>query len=113
MAKENWVRRSWGWMKAHWRWLIGPLWLLSIVITWLFHGGERKLLKTKPTLDDAIDENMAVKNAAIEQFRARLDAMSQQAEQRLQKASAEQIETFKEIKDKPISEVAAWIDSLS
>lgn len=113
MAKENWLRRGWSWLKAHWRWFLGPVWLLSIVAVWLFHGGERRLLKPKLVPDTAVDENMATKNEAIEQFRARLDTMSQLAEKRLQNASVEQIEAFKEIKDKPISEVAAWIDALS
>jgi hypothetical protein len=56
---------------------------------------------------------MKAKDEAIAGFRSRLDEIAEKAEARLREASEEQLEEFEEVKDKPIDEVASWIDRLS
>jgi hypothetical protein len=105
------MMKAWEWLKTHWRWLIAPLWIISLILVWLFFGGRKPLLPSGTT-DKAADDAMKAKDEAISQFRARLDAMAKKAEERLQDASKDQVDEFNKLKDKPLEEVAKWIDSL-
>jgi len=105
--------KVWAWLKKNWKWLILPLWVISLVLVWLFHGGIKPLFPVSGTTDVAADEALKARDAALNQFRSRLEELVKKAEERLQGASKEQVNDFNELKDKPLEEVAKWIDSLS
>jgi len=107
------MTKIWEWLKKNWKWLILPLWVLSMVVVWLLSGGRTKLFPPSGTTDQAADAATKAKDEAIEAFRQRLDALYKQAEERLKTASEAQVKEFTEIKEKPLEEVAKWIDSLS
>lgn len=99
-------------MKQHWKWLLLPLWIGSVVLVWLFRGGDRPLFPVSET-DEAVDRALAEKDRALADFRAKLDELYRRAEERMQRASQEQVKELGELKDKPLDEVARWIDNLS
>ena len=105
--------KAWAWLRKNWKWLILPLWAASIVLVWLFRGGDKPLFPVTGTTDVAADKALQAKDKATAEFRARLDELARKAEERLQKASEEQLQEYEELKDKPLDEVAKWIDSLS
>lgn len=100
-------------MKKNWKWLILPFWVLSVVLVWVFRGGEVPMFKPSGTTDEAADEAVAAKDKALAEFRARLDELYKKAEARLKNASEEQVKELEKLKDKPLDEVATWIDDLS
>jgi hypothetical protein len=104
------MTKVWAWLKKNWKWLIAPLWLLSVVLVWLFTGG----LKSKPQISGTTDvaANTAV-NTVVEAQVEKDTAIKQILklfEEKLQKASVEQLKEFDTLKDKPVAEVVAWID---
>ena len=105
------LKKVWEWLKKNWKWLIFPLWVASLIIVWLFFGGRRPLI-TGGTTDRAADDATKAKDEAMAQFRSRLDELLKKAQERLQAASKDQVSKFTELKDKPLDEVAKWIDSL-
>lgn len=107
------MSKVWAWLKKNWKWLILPLWILSIILVWIFRGGDKPLFPVSGTTDAAADQAVAAKDKAVEEFRARLDELAKKAEERLKNASEDQIKEYEELKDKPLDEVAKWIDSLS
>lgn len=107
------MKKAWEWFKRNWKWFIAPLWILSLILIWIFKGGEEHLFPPSGTTDEAADEAMAARKAATDAFRARLDELAKKAEERLKDASEEQLKEYEEIKDKPLDEIATWIDNLS
>ena len=103
----------WIWLKKNWKWLLLPFWVLSILLVWLFRGGDRPLFPTSGTTDEAAMDAIEAKDKAAAEFKARLDELAKRAEERLKTASEEQIKEYEEIKDRPIEEIAKWIDDLS
>ena len=103
----------WDWIRNHWKWLLFPVWIISLLLVWIFRGGEVPFLPISGTTDEASDEALKAKDEAIGKFRARLDEIAEKAEGRLREASEDQIKEFDAVKDKPIDEVASWIDKLS
>jgi hypothetical protein len=91
----------WSWLKNNWKYLLGPLWLLTSLLTWVF---SRKIVLPAPLVE---------KEQILGEFRKKLDDLAVRAEQRLLQASKDQLEEFKTLKDKPVSEIAAWIDRIS
>jgi flagellar biosynthesis/type III secretory pathway M-ring protein FliF/YscJ len=107
------MTKIWAWLKKNWKWLILPLWVLSVVLVWIFRGGDKTLFPVTGTTDDDADKVDEAHQKASAEFRARLDELAKKAEERLKTASEEQIKEYETIKDKPLDEVAAWIDNLS
>ena len=105
------MKRVWEWLKANYKWLILPLWVLSMVLVWVFTRGRTKVLVG--TTDIAADQAVEAQKQAISDFRARLEEMARKAEARLASASKEQLQEFKDLQGKPLDEVAKWIDNLS
>jgi len=105
------MKKAWEWFKRNWKWFIAPLWIASLVVMWLFRGGSKPPISG--TTDVAADEAMKAKDEAMIQFRSRLDELLKKAQDRLQVASKEQLEEFNELKDKPLDDVAKWIDTIS
>jgi len=107
------MARVWAWLKKNWKWLILPLWVLSMLAMWLISGGHAKLFPPSGTTDAAADSALKAKDEAMAAFRVRLDELYKKAEERLKTASEEQVKEFTEVKGKSLEEVAKWIDSLS
>lgn len=107
------MKKVWEWLKKNWKWLVLPLWVASLVLVWLFHGGTKQFLPPSGTTDQAAADAMKAKDQALTEFRARLEEIIRQAEERLKTASKEQVDAFKELQGKPLTEVAAWIDKIS
>lgn len=107
------MTKVWTWLKKNWKWLILPLWVLSVVLVWVFRGGDKPLFPVTGTTDKAADQAVAAQQKASDEFRARLEALAKRAEERLKTASEAQVKEYETIKDKPLDEVAAWIDNLS
>lgn len=107
------MKKIWEWLKVNWKWLVLPLWIASVVLVWIFRGGTKPMFPPSGTTDVAADQALKAKDEAIESFKARLDELHKKAEERLKTASEAQVKEFKELKDKPIEDVAKWIDSLS
>lgn len=107
------MTKVWEWLKKNWKWLLLPFWLLSLFGTWILRGGKKPLLPPSGTTDVAADTALKEKDAALEGFKSRLDELYRKAEERLKGASEAQVKEYNEIKDKPLEEIAKWIDSLS
>jgi len=107
------MAKAWAWLKTNWKWLILPLWIASVVLVWIFRGGDKALFPTSGTTDAAADQAVAAKDKALAEFRAKLDELYKKAEAQMQDASEEQVKELEQLKDKPLDEVAAWIDNLS
>lgn len=105
------MRKVWEWLKKNWKYLLFPLWVLSLILMWVLSGGKVKL-PISGTSDQAADEAVKAKDEAIQQFRDRLDQLAKLLEEKLQGASKEQLDEFKKLKDRPIDEVAKWVDSI-
>jgi len=106
------MRRVWEWLKKNWKYLVFPLWALSLILMWVLGGGGRTIFPPSGTSDQAADDAAKAKDEALRAFRERLDQLAQLLEQKLQSASKEQLDEFKQMKDKPIDEVAKWIDNI-
>lgn len=105
------MNKIWDWLKKNWKWFVLPLWLVSIVLVWLFtRGGTRKFGPVSGTSDQAANTAVnAVVTAAEEKDKAIADILKY-FEEKLKKASVEQLKEFETLKEKPTSEVASWID---
>ncbi len=107
------MKTVWEWLKKNWKWLVLPLWILSVVLVWVLRGGTKPLFPVSGTKDEAADKALEAQQKAVIEFRARLEELARKAEERLKKASQEQLKEYETLKDKPLEEVAKWIDSLS
>ena len=105
------MHKVWEWLKKNWKYLLFPLWALSLILVWVLGGG-----KAKPTIsgttDQVADAALKAKDEAIQQLRERDAQIAQQVEEKLRNASKEQIAELKKMKDKPLDEVAKWVDSI-
>ena len=106
------MKNAWEWLKKNWRYLVFPLWVASLILVWLLSGGRRPIMPVSGTTDQVADDAAKAKDEAIQQFRDRLDQLAKLMEERLKNASKEQMEEFQQMKDKPIEEVAKWIDTV-
>lgn len=105
------MKSFWEWLKKNWKWFVLPIWALSIVLVWLFtRGGSRKFGPVTGTTDQAA--NTAVKDVvlAADERENAIKSILKVFEEKLRKASDEQIKEAETMKDKPASEIAAWID---
>ena len=84
-----------------------------MILVWVFRGGEEPLRPLSGTTDEVADKALAAQTKAARDFKDKLDELAKKAEERLKNASEEQLKEYEEIKDKPVEEIAKWIDSLS
>jgi hypothetical protein len=104
------LKKIWEWLKKNWKWLILPLWVVSMVLVWLFTGGRKVVVPSSGTSDQAANTAVSgVITASDERQRAIADIL-RIFEERLKKASVDQLKEAEVMKDKPLSEVASWID---
>jgi hypothetical protein len=106
------MTKVWSWFKANWKWFILPLWVVSIILVWLFTRGGVK--DHTPVVSGTTDQaaNTAVNTVvtAAEEKDKAIKEVLQVFEEKLKKASTEQLKEFETLKDKPASEIASWID---
>ena len=107
------MSKAWAWVKKNWKWLILPLWLISVILVWIFRGGDKPMFPVSGTTDADADKALEAKDKAVADFRARLDELARKAEERMKNASEDQLKEYEKLKDKPIEEIAKWIDELS
>jgi flagellar biosynthesis/type III secretory pathway M-ring protein FliF/YscJ len=107
------MSKVWAWLKKNWKWLILPLWIASVVLVWIFRGGDKPMFPVSGTTDAEADKALEAKDKAVAEFRERLEELAKKAEERLKNASEEQLKEYEELKDKPLDEIAVWIDELS
>lgn len=102
----------WRWLKKYWKWILFPIGIISVILAWVSRGGRIPPL-VSGTTDEAADEALEDYKKASQEYKEKLDEIHKKAEERLKDASEEQLKEYEEIKDKPLEEVAKWIDSLS
>ena len=104
------MSKIWEWLKKNWKWLILPLWVVSLVLLWLFTGGRKMVSVSSGTSDQAASTAVSgVISASDERQKAIADILKT-FEEKLQKASVEQLKEAKNLEGKPLADVAAWID---
>lgn len=106
------MRKFWEWLKKNWKWLILPLWAISVVLVWLFtRGGVKKPATTiTGTTDQAANTAVTTVINAADERETAIKRILALFEEQLKKASAEQLKELEAMKGKPVSEIAAWID---
>jgi len=106
------MSKVWEWIKRNWKWLILPLWAISIVLVWLFKGGSKIDLPISGTTDQAADE-VAKKDKIISDLRQRIAALDAKVKELIMNASEEQIKEYERLRDKTLEDIAKWGDELS
>ena len=102
----------WRWLKKYWKWILFPIGIISLVLAWLARGKEIQL-PASGTTDEAADEAMEAYKEAARKYQERVREVHKKAEERMKTASEEQLKEYEEMKDKPIEEIAKWIDDLA
>lgn len=102
----------WIWLKKYWKWILFPIGIVSLLLAWKSRDKGPELPDTGTT-DEAADEAMEAYKAAAREYQEKVREVHKKAEERLKDASEEQLKEYEEIKDKPIEEIAKWIDDLA
>lgn len=103
---------AWRWLKKYWKWIVFPVGLTLAALAWLSRSKGPELPATGTT-DEAADEAMAAYKAAARVYQEKVREVHKKVEERLKTASEEQLKEYEELKDKPIEEIAKWIDDLA
>lgn len=105
------MSKVWEWLKKNWKWLILPLWAISMVLMWLFtRGGVKRFGPVSGTSDQAANTAVTTVVAAADEKEKAIAGILKYFEEKLKKASTEQLKEFETLKEKPTAEVASWID---
>lgn len=105
------MKKIWEWLKAHWKWLIAPLWAVSIALVWLFtRGGTLKKPPVSGTTDQAANAAVTGVIQAGDDRTQAIQKIEAQYQTKIESMSDEQKVEWEKMKTKPIQEVAAWID---
>jgi len=108
-------KKVWDWCKKNpWKALFFPLVLLVMVLTWLLAGDKKTFGQVvSGTLDSDARDAMKAKDAAMSTYRENQKRIASDIEDKLNKASNEQLKELKKKTDEEPEKVATWIDSLS
>ena len=107
------MTKFWEWLKKHWKWIIFPVGILLSVLGWfLWWRGKPKDDSTTTTTDTAADQALKDTVKAQEDKEKALQELEQKHGAKLAVMTQEQRAEFEKVKQKPIEEVAAWIDRL-
>jgi membrane protein insertase Oxa1/YidC/SpoIIIJ len=104
------MAKIWAWLKTHWKWLIAPLWAVSILVVWLFTRGGTLKLPVSGTTDQAANNAVDGVIQAAEHKTEAITKLETQYQAKIEKMSVEQRAEWEKVKDQPIQEVASWID---
>lgn len=104
------MKKIWEWLKAHWKWLILPLWAVSILLVWLFTRGGALKPPVSGTTDQAANAAVDGVIQAGENKTEAIQKLETQYQGKIESMSAEQKAEWEAMKAKPIQDVASWID---
>lgn len=108
------MTKVWEWLKKNWKWIVFPVGVLMSVLGWFlwWRGRPKKDENTGTTTDAAADQALKDTVQAQEDKEKALKELEQKHGEKLSTMSDEQRAEFEKMKQKPIEEVAAWIDRL-
>ena len=104
------LKKVWDWLKKNWKWLILPLWVASMVLVWLFTGGRKMITLPGGTTDQAAGRAVSGVIYASDERQKVIADILKTFEEKLQKASVEQLKEAETLRGKPLADVASWID---
>ena len=105
------MKKIWEWLKTNWKWLVLPLWAVSILLVWLFtRGGALKKPPVSGTTDQAANNAVDGVITAGETKTESIQKLETKYQDKLEKMSDEQRAEWEKMKSRPVTEVAAWID---
>jgi ElaB/YqjD/DUF883 family membrane-anchored ribosome-binding protein len=104
VIKEFWSKKAWPWIKKHpWQVVLFPLTILGLLIGFKLESDKPQ----PPVLVPPKQDNVA----SEQQHEQKVEALHQQAQALLGKASQEQVAEYQKLKATGSSaEVAKWID---
>ena len=104
------MTRVWEWLKTYWKWLIAPLWAVSIVLVWLFTRGGVLKKPVSGTTDQAANSAVEGVIQAGENKIEAIQKLEAQYMAKIEKMSEVQKAEWERMKDRPVQELASWID---
>ena len=108
------MSKIWAWAKKHWKWIVFPVGILLVVLSVL--GWLMDIRKKDDPISGTTDEdaNRAVDDIfkASREKEAAIVELEKRHAAKVAVMSEQQRAEYKEIKKKPIEEVASWIDKL-
>ena len=104
------LHRVWVWLKKYWKLFLIPLTVIGISLLWLL-GWRKRNDPKDPTLD-LVGETLDRLLVASEERDEALVGLEQRHIVKLVDMTNQQRAEFEKIKNRPIDEVAAWIDRL-
>jgi len=103
----------WAWLKKNWKWIVFPIGVLGALLGWfLWWRGRPTDDDTTTTTDTAADQAVKDTQQAHDVKEAALKELEEKHGEKLATMTEEQRKEFEEVKEKPIDEVASWIDNL-
>lgn len=105
--------KIWEWLKKNWKWVLFPIGILLSVLGWLLWWRRGKKDDTTSTTTDAAADQAVKDTAQAQEDKEKaLKELEQKHGQKLAVMTDEQRKEYDRVKQKPIEEVAAWIDRL-
>jgi predicted negative regulator of RcsB-dependent stress response len=107
------MKKIWTWLKKNWKWVVFPIGVISAILGWFLWWRSRPKDDVDSTTTDAAADQ-AVKDTveAQEEKDKALEQLEEKHGEKLAAMTEEQQAEFKKVKEKPIDEVASWIDNL-
>ena len=104
----------WAWVKKHWKWIVFPIGVGGAVLGWFLWWRSRPEEDDTDsgTSDAAADEALGKVIVAGEERDAALEELEKDNLVKLAEMSEEQRAEYEKVKERPIDEVASWIDNL-
>ena len=104
------MKKVWAWLRKNWMWVLFPIGILMTVICYVVWGPRPKPPDT--TTDDAANRAVDdVINAEVDKTEA-IKELEKRNNERLAKMTEDQQKEYDKLKDRPIEEIASWIDKL-
>lgn len=102
----------WSWIKKHWRWILFPVSIIGSILGWYLWWLGREKRSGKVFVDVDIDHALNDLARAQDERERALVELEKQYLGKLATMSNEDWQTYKSMRQKPIEEIAAWIDKL-
>ena len=107
------MNKVWEWIKKNpWKAISAFLGLVVTVLAWLMWPDKPKPPISSGTTDEAAARALKEQRAATAAHDAAVKKLEEDNRDKLAKASEAQVKEFEELKNKPLEEVAKWIDNL-
>ena len=103
----------WFWVKLHWKWIVFPVGVIGSVLGWyLWWRTDPPSQGGSGVSDEAVDKALRDVSAASGERDRSLKRIEEENAAKLSAMSDEQKKVYEEVKEKPIAEIASWIDKL-